>query len=96
MDPDEIRHLRAKTRLNQRDFGKLLDTTHGTVGRWEKGDAEPSNLQAAVLAWIDRLMERTDRGDREWKSKKMVAQAERDMEQFLSDLYSEARAPRVG
>lgn len=96
MTPNEIKRLRAKTSLNQRDFGKLFDTTHGTIGRWEKGKGEPNELNKAVLHWIDRLMERTDEADREWKAKKMVAEAEKDMEGFLSELFTEARSPRVG
>jgi DNA-binding transcriptional regulator YiaG len=42
MTPDEIKNLREKMKLTQRDFAKRLDVYHVMVHRWEHGEERPS------------------------------------------------------
>jgi len=51
MPPNEIRDLREKVGLTQRQFARLLGVTHQTVINWEKGRTEPPPMH-------DELMER--------------------------------------
>ena len=37
-----IKELRQKMLLTQTEFAKLLNTTFGTVNRWESGKYEPT------------------------------------------------------
>lgn len=49
---NRIKQLRELMRITQKDLAKMLDTTQQTIGRWEKGQAEPSIKTLKDLALI--------------------------------------------
>lgn len=55
--PDEIRAIREKYRLTQRQFEQLLGLGKNTVTRWEGGQVVPNASAEALLRLIDRDIE---------------------------------------
>jgi len=57
MEPARIKDTRKLLDLTQREFAKLLNTSHTTIQRWERGKSSPNELQKAIL---ERLKENPD------------------------------------
>ncbi len=55
MKSDEIRKLRKKLGLTQKEFANRLKVDAITISRWERGEQRPSNLALRIL---NRLIER--------------------------------------
>jgi transcriptional regulator with XRE-family HTH domain len=49
MEPPRIKDTRKLLDLTQREFAKLLSTSHTTIQRWERGESTPNELQKAIL-----------------------------------------------
>ncbi len=49
MTEQEITSIRKALKLNQTEFGQLLNAHFVTVSRWEKGVLEPNSYQLAML-----------------------------------------------
>ncbi len=48
-----VKTLRTSLRLNQTEFGEILDVSQGTVARWENG-SEPKNDRLVKMAELAR------------------------------------------
>lgn len=64
VSPEDIRNLREKTGLSQREFAKRLGWSPATVDRYEKG-ALPSPAHNAVLKRLMQLAEFGESGSEE-------------------------------
>lgn len=51
---DDVRRVRAKTRLSQPVFAMMLGVGRTTVAQWEQGLKSPSGPSARLLDVIDR------------------------------------------
>jgi DNA-binding transcriptional regulator YiaG len=49
MEKNEVVEIRKLLRLTQADFARLFDTHVMTVSRWERGTANPTPYQAALM-----------------------------------------------
>lgn len=54
---EEIKKLRFKLLLTQKDFAKLIDASHISVNRWEQGLTIPSTNSIAKMAAISKKLE---------------------------------------
>lgn len=60
--PNEIRKLREKVGLTQRQFARLLGVTHQTVINWEKGRTEPPPVHVELMErWRNQLHQKEQR-----------------------------------
>lgn len=49
MNGAQIRQLRTEMRMNQTQFGSLVNAHFVTVSKWENGDASPDPYQLGML-----------------------------------------------
>lgn len=49
MKPIEVQQVREKLRLTQAQFGQLLGVHPMTVSKWERGVAQPTPYQLALI-----------------------------------------------
>jgi len=51
---DQVRRIRARTRMSQPVFALLLGVGANTVAQWEQGNKKPGGSSARLLDVIDR------------------------------------------
>jgi len=61
MSSEEVRRIRAKTKLSRANFARRFGFDEKTVRRWENGDKQPHAHNAVLLTLIDRLPEACNR-----------------------------------
>ena len=61
MSSEEVRAIRAKTKLSRANFARRFGFDEKTVRRWETGDKEPHAHNAVLLTLIDRFPETCNR-----------------------------------
>jgi len=84
----DVRELRGRLGISQRELGDLLGTHAMTVSKWERGVLEPGERHRRLLAAFSRA---ADRGARVEPSSEP-----RDPVRFLADLLDQAyRAPEI-
>jgi len=54
MDKEEIKALRTKMKLTQKQLADTLGVDTGTVSRWERGEKRPSQLARRQLARLQK------------------------------------------
>ena len=54
LTPEQIRELRARTRMSQSVFAAFLNTSVSTVQKWEIGEKKPSGPSLKLLNLIDK------------------------------------------
>jgi DNA-binding transcriptional regulator YiaG len=55
MSAEEVRRIRAKTKLSRANFARRFGFDEKTVRRWETGDKAPHAHNAVLLTLIDRV-----------------------------------------
>lgn len=70
MAPEEIRDLRDRVGMTQREFAQALGVTHGSVWQWENGQTTPSELHAEVMR---RWREELDKAESRERISKLIA-----------------------
>lgn len=61
MSAEEVRRIRAKTKLSRANFARRFGFDEKTVRRWEAGDMQPHAHNAVLLTLIDRIPEHCNR-----------------------------------
>jgi putative transcriptional regulator len=54
LEPEQIKHIRARSRVSQAVFAKLLNTSLSTVQKWEIGQKKPSGTALKLLHVIQK------------------------------------------
>lgn len=54
MSPEEIRLLRQELGLSQRKLAQLLDVSHTSVQRWERGETVPPKMKVDLMSDLRR------------------------------------------
>lgn len=54
VDALKVKHIRAKTKLSQARFARIIDVQVGTLRNWEQGRRMPTGPARALLKAIDR------------------------------------------
>lgn len=54
MDAERIKEIRLKMAITQEKFAALLQTTVGSVNRWERGKVKPSRMSIKELRILEK------------------------------------------
>ena len=61
MSHEEVRRIRAKTKLSRANFARRFGFDEKTVRRWENGEKRPHAHNAVLLTLIDRIPDTCNR-----------------------------------
>jgi putative transcriptional regulator len=54
MTPEEIKEIRQKLNLTQKEFAKLINCPLATLQGWEQGRHRPSGVVERVISSLDK------------------------------------------
>ena len=58
--PEDIKALRKRTLLNQRDFADLFDVSQVAVSEWERGLSTPTSPRMAAMQQLSECLDELD------------------------------------
>jgi putative transcriptional regulator len=54
LGPEDIKHIREKSRMSQATFALALNVNRMLVSKWERGEARPSGPSLKLLTLVDK------------------------------------------